>query len=304
MFDYEAAKETSHTRSMIKIQDGCDNFCTYCIIPHVRGNGISRPLPDIINNIQKVLDFGYKEIVLTGVNIGRYQWKDIGFDELVTQVVELPGDFRLRISSIEPEGFTAKLYQLFKHPKLTPHLHLCLQSGSDNILSAMKRTYRYRHFQQMIEEIRKVRADFNFTTDIIVGFPGESDEDFEQSVQAIKKLNFSHVHTFKYSKRDGTRAVKMPAHVSEQIKTERSKTIRTVAEESRKQYLTSFIGKEQTVLIEKIDKKGNAFGYGEHFVRIKIQQAQNIKKNTFVKVKIKDIIRYKDEWLLLANQNI
>ncbi|PIF01894.1 MAG: tRNA (N(6)-L-threonylcarbamoyladenosine(37)-C(2))-methylthiotransferase MtaB, partial [Draconibacterium sp.] len=126
LFDYEAAKETSHTRSMIKIQDGCDNFCTYCIIPHVRGVGTSRPLPDILKNIRKVLSFGYKEIVLTGVNIGRYQWEDIGFDELVEEVLSLPGDFRLRISSIEPEGFTHKLYQLFKHPKLTPHLHLCL----------------------------------------------------------------------------------------------------------------------------------------------------------------------------------
>ncbi|MCU0370917.1 MAG: tRNA (N(6)-L-threonylcarbamoyladenosine(37)-C(2))-methylthiotransferase MtaB, partial [Bacteroidales bacterium] len=229
LFSFEPADETFHTRSFIKIQDGCDNFCTYCIVPKVRGRAISRPAGDILDNINTVVGFGYKEIVLTGVNIGRYRHESTDFESLVEKIVSLPGDFRLRISSIEPEGFGDKLFDLFSHPKMTPHLHLCLQSGSDRILLQMRRFYNMASFMNLVEKIRGRYPDFNLTTDIIVGFPGETGEDFEMTCTAAREISFSHIHTFKYSTRTGTRAERMPDQVPEAVKQERSLTIRNIS---------------------------------------------------------------------------
>lgn len=289
LFKYDSAKDTFHTRSMIKIQDGCDNFCTYCIIPSVRGRAISRPIEDILQNIRQVLEFGFKEIVLTGVNIGRYEYQQYKFDDLVEQVLQLPGDFRVRISSIEPEGFTPKLYQLFKHPKLTPHLHLCIQSGSDKTLLKMRRMYSIQEFRDIMNDIRKIIPDFNFTTDVIVGFPGETEEDFQETIDTIKELAFSHIHTFKYSLREGTRAERMPDHLPDKIKSARSEIVRKLTEENKLTYRKTFIGKQQRVLVEKIDAQGFAHGYGQHYIPVKFIGNQ-LKKNTFYNVKLQRII--------------
>jgi threonylcarbamoyladenosine tRNA methylthiotransferase MtaB len=221
-FAFGAAEKSFHTRSLIKIQDGCDNFCTFCIVPHVRGRASSRSWENIKSNIEEVLKFGYKEIVLTGVNIGRYERDGITFEELIEKILNIPGDFRIRISSIEPEGFGDKLFNLFSHPKLMPHLHMCLQSGSDKILLKMRRQYTVDEFKTMVHKIKKKIPDFNFTTDIMVGFPGETEEDFQETCKVSEQLGFSHVHTFKYSIRKGTRAERMPDQVHEKIKTERS----------------------------------------------------------------------------------
>jgi len=284
LFDYEAAKETFHTRSWVKIQDGCDNFCTFCIIPKVRGRAISRPVGEVLENIRQVVDFGYKEIVLTGVNIGRYDYEGNNFEDLVEKILELPGDFRLRIGSIEPEGFGEKLYDLFSHPKLTPHLHLCLQSGSDKILLAMRRMYTVDSFRAIVNKLRGRYPDFNFTTDVIVGFPGETEDDFQQSLKLSSELGFGHIHTFKYSVRKSTRAERMPDHVPEKVKTERSEHIRLLAEKEKYKYRQSMIGKEQTVLVEKIEN-GMARGYGEHYIPVKFP-ALNVAHNEFINVRI------------------
>jgi len=288
LFNYDAAKNTSHTRSMIKIQDGCDTFCTFCIIPSVRGRATSRPAEEIMENIKHVLRYGFKEIVLTGVNIGRYDYEGIKFDDLVEQVLELPGDFRVRISSIEPEGFTPKLYQLFRHPKLAPHLHLCIQSGSDKTLLKMRRMYTVNEFRQIVADIRKVRPDFNFTTDVIVGFPGETEEDFQETVDVVQEIGFSHIHTFKYSVREGTRAARMDGHIPNKVKTARSETIRQLTGNNKLKYRKSFIGKQQTVLAEKIDEEGFAHGYGEHYLPVKFT-ARRLKKNEFYQVTLSGI---------------
>jgi len=282
LFDYEPAVKTFHTRSWIKIHDGCDNFCTFCIIPKVRGRATSRPVNEILENISRVIDFGYKEIVLTGVNIGRYSFEGLNFENLVERILELPGDFRLRIGSIEPEGFGDRLFDLFSHPKLTPHLHLCLQSGSDKILLKMRRMYSVSGFNEVVEKVRSRYPDFNFTTDIIVGFPGETDEDFQQTVDLSKKIGFGHIHTFKYSVRNGTRAERMPEQISEKLKTRRSEIIRLVGEEEKRGYRLSMIGKQQTVLVEKIID-GIAQGYGENYLPVKFP-AEGISSNEFVKV--------------------
>lgn len=297
-FGFGAAEKSIRTRSMIKIQDGCDNFCTFCIVPHVRGRAESRPYKDIETNIRQALDFGYKEIVFTGVNIGRYEWDGLNFESLVEKVLEIPGDFRVRISSIEPEGFDEKLFDLFLHPKLTPHLHMCLQSGSDKILLAMRRQYTVDDFRMMIDKIRKRIPDFNFTTDIMVGFPCETETEFKETCKVVKEIGFSHVHTFKYSIRKGTRAERMMGQVQEKIKTERSLIIRDIAEDNKRKYRSSFIGKIQKVLVEKIDKRGIASGYGEHYIPVKFKADARTYAKDFRNVKITSIEPKEDPSLI------
>lgn len=299
VFGFQPADETFHTRSFIKIQDGCDNFCTYCIVPKVRGRAVSRPLEDIIENIKQVLAFGYKEIVFTGVNISRYQYKDISFEDLLDEVLKIEGDFRLRISSIEADGFSDRLYDLFKHPKLMPHLHLCLQSGSDNILLKMRRFYDRKSFKEIVDAIRQRVPDFNFSTDMIVGFPGESEQDFEDSLNMSKEIGFSHIHTFKYSVRNGTRAARMENQIPEKVKTERSKKMRQLAEELKIEYRKKFIGRNDSVLIENVSKN-TASGYGEFYVPVKIKNAGQITKNSFARVKITGIEDKENDPALLA----
>jgi threonylcarbamoyladenosine tRNA methylthiotransferase MtaB len=286
LFGFEAADETFHTRSFIKIQDGCDNFCTFCIVPKVRGRAISRPVADILENISQVVGFGYKEIVLTGVNIGRYEHNGTDFETLVEKILDLPGDFRVRISSIEPEGFGDKLFDLFSHPKLTPHLHLCLQSGSDRILLLMRRFYNMTTFMNMVDRIKFRYPDFNLTTDIIVGFPGETEADFRRTCEVTCEVGFSHVHTFKYSVRSGTRAERMAEQVPEPVKQERSLVIRNISEENKRKYRQSMIGKEQIVLIEKFNQqKGIARGYGQHYIPVEFRTNENLH-NRFEKVRL------------------
>jgi len=284
IFSYTPADTTFHTRSLIKIQDGCDHYCTYCVVPFVRGRAVSRPVQDIITNIQQVLDFGFKEIVLTGVNIGRYYSDGTTFEDLIEKILNLPDNFRLRISSIEPEGFGDKLIGLFNHPKLMPHLHLCLQSGSENVLLKMRRMYSLSEFINIIDKIRKNYADFNFTTDIIVGFPGETDEDFKATCKLVKEIGFSHIHTFKYSKRDGTRASRMPGQTTERIKNERSGIIRQISIENKRIYRNSLLGKRQNVLVEKVDGKSGR-GYGELYVPVKFRHPE-MEKNMLREVKL------------------
>ena len=285
VFHYSPVDKSLHTRSAIKIQDGCDNFCTFCIIPTVRGRAVSRPLPQIIENVKQTLENGFKELVITGVNIGRYEWEGKCFEDVLEAVLDIPGDFRIRISSLEPDGFGDRFYDLFNHPKLAPHLHLCLQSGSDKVLLRMRRMYDLNRFASVVERFRGARPDFNFTTDLIVGFPGETEADFQESLDALSRFDFSHVHTFKYSVRKGTRAERMDDQVPEKLKTERSAVLRELSEQNRSNYLSRFIGMDQTVLIEKIDSRGFASGYGEHYIPIRLKEA-GLQKNSFQKVKI------------------
>ena len=282
VFDFNAADTTFHTRSMIKIQDGCDHYCTFCIVPFVRGEAVSRPANDIINNIRKVIDSGFHETVITGVNIGRYNYEDTDFDDLIEKILALSGDFRVRISSIEPEGFSDKLIRLFSHPKMMPHLHLCLQSGSDHILKKMRKVYSTGVYLSIIDKIRHFYNDFNFTTDIMVGFPGETEEDFEATCRVVREIGFSHIHTFKYSRRKGTIADHLPDQVPGKVKNERSEIIRNISIENKRNYRNSLIGKIQNVLVEKVRGK-YCRGYGELYVPIEFRHAE-MNKNMFQEV--------------------
>ncbi|MFO7613151.1 MAG: tRNA (N(6)-L-threonylcarbamoyladenosine(37)-C(2))-methylthiotransferase MtaB [Bacteroidales bacterium] len=298
LFGFEPADKTLHTRSYIKIQDGCNNFCTFCIVPKVRGRAISRPAADILENIRQVVNAGFREVVLTGVNIGRYDHEGMDFERLMEQILDLPGDFRVRISSIEPEGFGDRLFDLFSHPRLSPHLHLCLQSGSDRILLQMRRFYNVTEFMEIVCKLKNRYPDFNLTTDVIVGFPGESDEDFEKTCEMAREIGFSHIHTFKYSVRSGTRAERMPDQVPEKIKQERSRIIRDISAENRLNYLTSLIGKEQIVLVEKVNQRARtASGYGQHYVPVEFPAGQEVF-NTFARIKLTGITKGTDPILL------
>ncbi len=289
LFAYDPADETFHTRSLIKIQDGCDNFCTYCIIPKVRGRATSRPAIDIYDNIRQVVAFGFKEVVLTGVNIGRYHDGKTDFETLVENILNIPGDFRVRISSIEPDGYNENFFRLFKNPKLAPHMHICLQSGSEDILLKMRRMYTASTFKEMADNIRENYPGFNLTTDIIVGFPGETEQDFQDSLEMASHIGFGHIHTFKYSVRKGTRAERMPGHLPEKEKNRRSALVRQLSDEMKKNYRSSFIGKTQKVLIEQFDDQGFAIGYGEHYVPVIIPE-KGLKKNEFYTVKIEKLL--------------
>ena len=298
LFGYAPADITFHTRSLIKIQEGCDNFCTFCIIPKVRGRATSRPVEDILENIRQVIAFGYKEVVLTGVNIGRYKDGETDFESLVEKILNIPGDFRVRISSIEPDGYSESFFRLFENPKLAPHMHICLQSGSEDILLKMRRMYTARSFVEMAENIRKRYPDFNLTTDVIVGFPGETEQDLQDTLDVAKRVGFGHIHTFKYSVRRGTRAERMDQHIPDKEKTKRSEQVRQLSDEMKLEYRRSFIGKKQTVLVEQLDANGFATGYGEHYVPVVIRQ-KGLKRNTFYTVRLKDVV-LKDEPVLVG----
>ncbi len=294
LFSYMPAFDTFHTRSLIKIQDGCNNFCSYCIIPTVRGRSTSRNDNDICKNISDVVAHGFKEVVLTGVNMGRYQYGDTSFEHLLARILDIDGDFRVRIASIEPDQFSDTFLQLFQHEKLAPHMHVCLQSGSENTLKRMHRFYTANQFRDMCTRIKQFRPDFNLTTDIIVGFPGETEAEFAESCDFAKEIGFSHIHTFKYSVRSGTKAATLPDQIPEKVKTQRSETMRGISLQNRIAYFNRMKGSKQRLLVERIDSHGMAKGYGENYIPL-LLKANGIQRNRFVEVCLKETINTDNE---------
>ncbi|MFP4301481.1 MAG: MiaB/RimO family radical SAM methylthiotransferase [Alkalispirochaetaceae bacterium] len=293
IFSFETPERLFHTRTTLKIQDGCDNFCTFCIIPFVRGRAASRPVEEVLSQAREAIRGGSKELVLTGVNMSRYLEGETDFAHLVHRVLEIPGDFRVRISSLEPDSLDERFVELFAHPKMAPHLHLCLQSGSDRILLEMRRMYTVSTYREIVERIRTSYPDFNITTDIIVGFPGEDDAEFQRTLFLAEELQFSHIHTFSYSRRNGTRAERMDGQVSEKVKHERSEAIRELSERSKRSYRSRFVGKEERLLVERVGTKAGraiARGLGEHYLPIRVEgpavKDMNILPNSFLRVRI------------------
>ena len=266
-FAYGGGEHAARARRFLKVQDGCDNHCSFCIIPFVRGRAVSRPLAAILDEARAIVDDGFHEIVITGVNLGRYRDGGTGFAAMVEAVLALPGDFRVRLSSLEPDLQVEPAIDLLADDRLCPHLHLCLQSGSDRVLLAMRRLYDLRTFERLLERARRIRPDLNATTDVLVGFPGEADEDFEQTCRAVQALAFTHCHTFRYAKRDGTRAARMTGQVDERVKQRRSAVVRRLAAANRDAYLRSLSGARQRLLVESVED-GIARGYGECYVPI------------------------------------
>ena len=289
-FNFDTPSPVFRTRGTVKIQDGCNTGCSYCIIPVVRGRALSRPATEVCDAVRSNIERGYREIVLTGINMSRYHDGDTDFPSLLRQLLELPGEFRLRLSSLEPELLTEPLLDMIRHPRFMPHLHLCLQSGSDRILSLMNRGYTRAEFTRALEAIRAKVPDFHFTTDIIVGFPGETEADFQDSLDTVQELEFGHVHTFPYSSRSRTRAARMDGHVPESVKAERANTMRRASAAAKLRYRRSLLGREEEVLIERVVPGGAASGYGQRYVPVTLSgTGEHLKVNGLYKVVLSEL---------------
>jgi threonylcarbamoyladenosine tRNA methylthiotransferase MtaB len=252
-FGYPVAERIFRTRAMVKIQDGCDNYCTFCIIPFVRGRAVSRSLDETVKAVRDAAASGYREIVLTGVNMSRWEEDGKGFAELLKATLEVEGDFRLRLGSVEPDRLDDDLLDLMSHPKMTSHLHLCLQSGSERVLLAMRRQYTAAEFESFASALRTRIPGFNITTDVIVGFPGETEEDFAETLEVCRRIGFGHIHTFPYSRRDGTRADRMGNHVKDEEKKRRGEKVRQLSEHMKRAFRKSLVGSEHEVLVERAE---------------------------------------------------
>ena len=277
-FSFDAPLKCSTNRINLKIQDGCDNFCSYCIIPFMRGEPQSRPYNDIISEFRLLLKHGYKEIILTGVNIGKYCDNGKDLRALIRKILELDGNFRLHLTSLDPDCAPDGLLSLFSDPRMVRHLHLSLQSGSDTVLRRMNRPYTRADYLRAVNKLKSVDTDFNFTTDIIVGFPGESGEEFNDTVSLVREAGFSHIHTFRYSPRPGTRAALMDDAVPEIIKTERSREIISLYMEQKNLFYKRFDGRNGIFLSEKF-RNGVTTGFNEYYVPVEIRE--KLPRNEF-----------------------
>ena len=281
------SKFTSHTRAFIKIQDGCDNFCSYCIIPFVRGSIRSKDFGEVIKEAKALVSNGHKELVLTGIHTGSYNSNGKNLTALIKELSKIKDLELIRISSIEITELDEEfLEELKNNPKIANHLHIPLQAGSDEILKLMNRKYDLKYYEDKINTIRSIRSDISITTDLIVGFPNETDELFIKSYEFCKKINFAKIHVFPYSIRTGTKASLMENQIDEHCKKMRSSKIGSLSKELEYNYAKSFINKELDVLVEEIID-GYSVGHTSNYLKIKIDKKLN--KNKIYKVKLTKI---------------
>lgn len=271
-----------HTRAYIKIQDGCNQFCTYCIIPYARGRVRSRKKEDIIAEIAGLVARGYKEVVLTGIHISSYgtDFGQAGLLDLVQRLQEIDGLQRIRLGSLEPRIVTREFAaELAKLSKVCPHFHLSLQSGSLNTLKRMNRHYTPSEYLKGVEELRNAFENPAITTDVIVGFPGETEEEFEETREFLEKINLYEMHIFKYSIRKGTIAAKMPDQIPDPVKAERSDILLEMEERQSREYRQTYIGKEVSVLFEEektILGESYQIGHTPQYVKVAYKTTENL----------------------------
>ncbi len=259
------------TRAFIKIQDGCENFCSYCIIPYVRGKCRSKNFQTVLEEIQNYVQHGYKEVVLTGIHTGNYG-VDLGTDfaALLREIVKINELVRLRISSIEITELTDEVLQIIRdNDVIVDHLHIPLQAGSDKILRLMNRKYDLAYFKQKMEQIREIRPDVSLTTDIIVGFPFETEEDFQDTLSFVREVQFSKVHVFPYSRRSGTVAADMAEQVPGDVKKDRVRRLLALSKELETEYMKKFIGKTLPVLME-VNRTDYSLGHTSNYLLVKV----------------------------------
>lgn len=279
------------TRANIKIEDGCDNFCSYCIIPYARGRVRSRPLDDIAQQARIFANSGFKEIVLTGINLSAYG-SDIGKNlcDAVSVCCKIEGIERVRLGSLETERLELDILEALSHEKkLCPHFHLSLQSGSNNVLKAMNRKYTAEQYSVLCEKMKELFKNCAITTDIIVGFPNETQNDFENTLEMIEKIGFADVHVFPYSPRTGTKAAKMP-QISDFEKTQRAKIAEKWAAQARERFLKSQVGTVHKVLFEHENCEEFHTGYTENYCRVNVHanlREKSLQNKCFC-VKIKE----------------
>ncbi len=274
IFDLKVSRFDGHTRAFLKVQDGCDLNCSFCIIPQVRGPNVSRPLGECVEEAQRLVDHGYREIVITGVHTGSFGKDTLGrhaLDALVTRMLEIPGLARVRISSVEVNEIDdALLDVLAAHPdRLCPHFHLPLQSGDDGVLRDMRRRYNTSHYLRAVDRIRARVVDAGITTDVIVGFPTETDEAFERSAEFCRRIGFSRIHIFPYSPRANTDAAKL-RDLPDTVKKSRLHRLQSVAASMMQSFAERFVGRSVDVLAEDDGR-----GYTERYVQARIDAPPN-----------------------------
>ncbi len=297
--DFGDVTYTEKTRAVIKIQDGCDRFCSYCIIPYARGRVRSRKPESIISEITQIASKGIKEVVITGIHIASYG-KDFAMSkddklanyrliDLLEEINEIQGIQRIRLGSIEPLLITEEFVErLKKLEKICHHFHLSLQSGCDETLKRMNRRYTTEQFKEIVRLLRNAYSDVNLTTDIIVGFPGETDEEFNKTYQFLKEIKFYKMHVFKYSPRKGTKASVMLNQINGDIKEERSKKLIELSDRNEIEYNNSYIGKNVEVLFEE-EKDGMYKGHTQNYIMVYCQSKENLDN------KIMDVVCEKAE---------
>ena len=297
--DFGSVTYTEKTRAVIKVQDGCDRFCTYCIIPYARGRVRSRNPESVIKEISEIAKDGIKEVVITGIHIASYG-KDFnnGYKliNLLEEINKIAGIERIRLGSIEPLLITEEfLSRLIKLEKICHHFHLSLQSGCQKTLERMNRRYSIDEFEKIVMLLRNAYSDVILTTDIIVGFPGETEEEFEETYNFLKRIKFYKMHIFKYSQRKGTKAAIMPNQVPGDIKEKRSNMLLELSDKNEEEYLSKLIGNELEVLFEEKEDKYYK-GHTSNYIQVKCISEENLE-NKIVRVKISD----KDKLCLIGN---
>ncbi len=277
---------SSRDRAFIKIQDGCDRFCSYCIIPHVRGRVRSRDPEKVLQEVRTLSARGFREVVLTGIHVASFgRGTDVNLGEMIRRVCAIDEIERVRISSIDPTAFDASFIEMIADtPKLCPHFHISLQSGSDAVLKRMNRRYTTEEYKNVVDALRGIHPDVSVTTDIITGFPGETDAYFEETMQFVETVAFSNIHVFPYSERKGTPAAEMDGVVPKHVREARAKMLIQKAAALRNRYAASFIGKTESVLIEQ-GKTENS-GFTPHFLRVILPSSY--KAGEIVSAKIED----------------
>jgi len=303
--DYEELSIISgmeRTRAFIKIQDGCNRFCSYCIIPYVRGRVRSRNEDDIISEAGRLAESGYKEIVLTGIHISSYGtdrldnaedvYRIMPLASLIKAIGRIPGIERIRLGSLEPRIITEDFVKMLKEtPKLCPHFHLSLQSGSASVLKRMNRRYTPEEYEDRVRLLRRYYDDPAITTDVIVGFPGETEEEFGETLDFVQRIGFSAIHVFKYSKRAGTKAAEMKDQLSEDVKHRRSNMLISAAKRMSKDYRAGFVGRIEKVLVEEeevIDGTKYYVGHNERYLKLAVEAADALTDpvNRIIDVKV------------------
>lgn len=283
-FHFSEPDRPGRSRVYVKVQDGCDMSCSYCKVPLARGKSRSRNYNEIINYIAKVVENGYKEIVLTGINLGDYKYDNLRLPDLIDLILGYDKTFRIRLSSIEPVFFTDRMFDVIRNDRVVPHFHVPLQSGSDRILKLMNRPYNMDTYVNLIERIRELRPESHIATDIIAGFPTENDRDFLKTIEVLNKVGFASTHVFKYSERGGTEAARLQVDVPYSEKVKRSRRIMKLGSEYNYLYRKRFLGKIRNAVFER--NNGSWVGITDNYIRVTVATTHKDISKMILPVKI------------------
>ncbi len=280
----------------MKVQDGCNNRCTYCIVPYVRGGSRSRSIESVVEHVQRKVRAGFQEIVLTGIHLGDYhpngdEERDLG--DLIAALLHETDIRRIRVSSLEPEDFRLEWLELWKNTRMCRHLHLPMQSGSDHILRRMARRYNSERYRTIVTTAKRLVPGIAISTDIITGFPGESDSDFEQTYQLAVEMQFAKAHIFRFSPRQGTAAARMQGQIKDEIKKVRSERLLTLNDQDVRRFRQQFLGEKVEVLLESY-KHGHWEGLTDNYLRVEVdgltEHANQNWQNTLVKARLQELV--------------